>query len=314
VIASPDHWHALMAIDACKAGKDIYLEKPLTLTIKEGQEVVKAVRENGTILGVGSQQRSEQNFQHAVRMVQKGKIGKLRQVLVNVGQPESPKPYDLPEQEVPAGLDWQAWLGPLPDLHYNEELNPPISLDPEVNEKIWGAWRWYKETGGGLMTDWGAHMFDIAQWGMGMDRSGPQRITPATDGAPLTFHYANGTQMVTGPFDGDFRGIKFEGENGWIQVGRGHYSASDEKLNFKKETSKTPYSSHYADFVDSVVKRKDPIVPVEVGHSTCVVCTLGNIANQLGRPLDWDPKTETFPSDNEAMAMLHYDYENGYQL
>ncbi len=314
VIASPDHWHALMAIDACKAGKDIYLEKPLTLTIREGQELIKAVRANGTVLAVGSQQRSDLNFQHAVRMVQKGKIGKIQKVLANVGQPEHPKPYDLPEEQVPQGLDWETWQGPLPEIHYNPELNPPISLDPEINEEVWGAWRWYKETGGGYMTDWGAHMFDIAQWGIGMDRNGPSRIIPAMNGNPLTYQYSNGVEMIVEPFDGDTKGVKFIGDKGWIQVSRGNFSASDEALNPTLERPDPGYNFHHFDFIDSVVKRRDPMVPVEVGHSSCVVCTLGNIAYELQRPLDWDPKTETFPNDAEASAKLHYHYQNGYKL
>jgi predicted dehydrogenase len=127
VIATPDHWHALQAIDACKAGKEIYLEKPLTFTIKEGQELVKSVRQNNRILGVGSQQRSGIDFQAAVKMVQDGKIGKLERINAYVGAP--PKAYDLPEEQVPSDLDWDLWLGPSPFIHYNKELNPPISLN-----------------------------------------------------------------------------------------------------------------------------------------------------------------------------------------
>ncbi|MDO9552650.1 Gfo/Idh/MocA family protein [Rhodonellum sp.] len=314
VIASPDHWHALMAIDACKAGKDIYLEKPLTLTIREGQELVKAVRTNGIILAVGSQQRSDLNFQHAVRMVQKGRIGKLEQVLVNVGQPEHPISYDLPEQKIPDGLDWKSWLGPLKPIHYNEQLNPSISLNPEKNETFWGAWRKYKETGGGYMTDWGAHMFDIAQWGMGMDRNGPSKILPAMNGKPLTYQYTTGVEMVVGAFDGPTQAVKFVGEKGWIQVSRGKFAASDETLNPIMERPNLGFPPHLFDFIDSVQKRRDPMVPVEIGHSTCIVCTLGNIANELQRPLVWDPKTETFPEDWEASTKLHYNYEKAFTL
>jgi len=314
VIASPDHWHALMAIDACHAGKDVYLEKPLTLTIKEGQELVKAVRSTGAVLAVGSQQRSDINFQHAARMVLKGNIGKVEKVLVHVGQPEHFKAYDLEKQEIPEGLDWQAWLGPLPAMHFNEQLNPTISLDPEENEKLWGAWRWFKETGGGYMTDWGAHMFDIAQWGLGMDRSGPVKVIPGTESNPLTYHYGNGVQMIVGPFDEGRQGVKFIGDKGWIKVSRGQFDASDESLKPTMERPNMGYPPHYWDFIDSVLKRKDPIVPVEVGHSTCVICTIGNIANELGRPLDWDPDRQTFSNDWEAQSRLHYNYENGYTL
>lgn len=314
VIASPDHWHALMAIDACYAGKDIYLEKPLTFTIKEGQELVNAVRSNGTVLAVGSMQRSAANFQHAVRMVQKGNLGKISEVLVNVGTPANPKPYDLPSQTIPEGLDWNAWVGPLPDIHYNEELNPPISLDPEENEKMWGAWRWYQETGGGLMTDWGAHMIDIAQWGLGMDRNGPSEIIPASDSNPLTYYYSNGIKMHITPFDEGRQGVKFFGEKGWIKVSRGQYDTNVASYERKFSNEETSFGAHHVDFIDSILKRKDPVVPVEIGHSTCTACTLGNIAAKLGRPLKWNPKTQEFIDDFEANTQLHYVYQNGYSL
>ena len=314
VIATPDHWHAMMAIDACHAGKDIYLEKPLTFTIREGQVIVKAVRTNGTVLAVGSMQRSGANFQHAARMVQKGMLGEIKQVLVNVGTPPHPKPYDLEKQTVPAGLDWKTWTGPLPDIHYNEDLNPPISMNPEQNEKVWGAWRWYKETGGGLMTDWGAHMIDIAQWGLGMDRSGPVEVIPGTDSTPLTYKYANGIEMLITPFDEGRQGVKFIGEKGWIKVSRGQYDTDVKSCERAFEKDEFGFGAHHVDFIDSVVRRKDPIVPVEVGHNTCSICTIGNIAHELGRPLKWDPIAQVFTDDWEANTKLHYTYQNGYSL
>ncbi|WP_262890490.1 Gfo/Idh/MocA family protein [Rhodocytophaga rosea] len=215
VIASPDHWHALMAIDACKAGKDIYLEKPLTFTIKEGQQLVKAVREYKRILAVGSQQRSQPGFKHAVNMVQEGKIGKIERVNAFTGA-APPKPYDLPEETVPKDLNWDMWLGPSPYVHYNSQLNPPVSLNPPENEKIWGAWRWYKELGGGLTTDWGAHMFDIAQWALNKDNSGPVEIIPPgyQDYDYLTFRYEDGIVMTDRAWDEKkSRGVKF-----WVQM------------------------------------------------------------------------------------------------
>lgn len=314
IIATPDHWHAMMAIDACHAGKDIYLEKPLTFTVYEGQELVKAVRSNGTVLAVGSMQRSAANFQHAARMVQKGMLGEIKQVLVNVGTPPHPKTYDLPTQPVPAGLDWKTWVGPLPDIHYNEELDPPISLNPEQNEQVWGAWRWYKETGGGLMTDWGAHMIDIAQWGLGMDRNGPVEVIPATDATPLTYTYATGVKMLITSFDEGRQGVKFIGDKGWIKVSRGQYDTDVKACERKFSEDELGYSAHHIDFIDSVVKRKDPIVPVEIGHNTCTVCTIGNIAYELGRPLKWDPIAQLFEDDWEANSKLHYTYQNGYKL
>ncbi|WP_321287386.1 Gfo/Idh/MocA family oxidoreductase [uncultured Sunxiuqinia sp.] len=324
VIAVPDHAHAMIAIAACQAGKDVYLEKPMTFTIKEGQELKRVVRETNRILGIGSQQRSDPRFQHAVKMVQSGKLGKMQKVNAYVGAP--PTPYDLPEESVPEDLNWNRWLGPLPDnIHFNNELNPPISLDPVENEKIWGAWRWYKEMGGGFTTDWGAHMFDIAQWALGMDRSGPVEISPIGDGTEfMMFKYADGVVMTSEPFDDKLtKGVKFWGEDGWIEVSRGHYLASDDSLlppeSANEADDDTPYETkipHQINFIEAVKNRIDPIVPVEIGHSSCTVCTLGNIACDLKRTIHWDPKTETFvdDEDGEATAKLHYHYRDGWNL
>ncbi len=321
VIASPDHWHAFMAIDACNAKKNIYLEKPLTFTIKEGQMLRDAVRDNGVILAVGSQQRSDTNFQHAVKMVQEGKIGKIERVNAYVGAP--PTPYDLPEETVPAGLNWPLWLGPSEYVHYNAQLNPPISLNPEQNEQFWGAWRWYKELGGGFTTDWGAHMFDIVQWALGMDKSGPVEIIPAgfEDTKYLTFIYDNGVVVTEEPFnEQQTKGVKFWGDNGWIEISREHFVASDDSLLPPKvETSEGAYETqipHLENFVNAMKTNTDPVVPVEIGHRSCTMCTLGNIAYDLGRPIKWNPQTETFVDDADADAnrLFHKTYSEGYKL
>ncbi|CAK7058971.1 Gfo/Idh/MocA family oxidoreductase [Petrimonas sp.] len=321
VIATPDHWHAFIAIAACNAKKNVYLEKPLTFTIKEGQELVKAVRNNGVILAVGSQQRSDPNFQHAVKMVQEGKIGKIEKVNAYVGAP--PTPYDLPEESVPADLNWPLWLGPSEFVHYNSQLNPPISLDPEQKEQFWGAWRWYKELGGGFTTDWGAHMFDIAQWGLGMDNSGPVEIIPAgyQDTKFLTYKYADGAVMTEEPFDEkQTKGVKFWGDKGWIEVSRGHYLASDDSLLPPKvEETGGAYETkvpHLENFINAVKTKTDPVVPVEIGHRSCTVCTLGNIAYDMKRPIKWDPATEKFVDDPEAdkNRLFNKTYTEGYIL
>jgi predicted dehydrogenase len=323
VIAVPDHNHAMIAIAACKAGKDVYLEKPMTFTIKEGQELKKAVRENNRILAVGSQQRSSPEFQHVVNLVQTGALGKITKVNAYVGAP--PTPYNLPEEPLPADLNWDLWLGPLPaTIHYNNQLDPLISLDPEKNEEIWGAWRWYKEMGGGFTTDWGAHMFDIAQWGLGMDKSGPVEISPIGDGTEfISWKYANGVVMTSEPFDDQLtKGVKFWGENGWIEVSRGNVNTSDPKFNLPASAASTeegPYETripHQANFIESVKLRRDPAVPVEIGHSSCTVCTLGNIACDLKRTIKWNPETETFidDADGEATKRLHYEYRSPWKL
>jgi predicted dehydrogenase len=321
VIAVPDFSHAMIAIAACKSGKDVYLEKPMTFTIKEGQKLRRVVRETKRILAIGSQQRSDPNFQHAVNLVQTGALGKISKVNAYVGAP--PKPYTLPEEPIPADLNWNLWLGPLPaTIHYNNELNPPISLDPDVNEKFWGGWRWYKEMGGGFTTDWGAHMFDIAQWGLGMDRNGPVEASPLGDGTEfMSFKYANGVVMTSESWDEKkTKGVKFWGDKGWIEVARGYFNASDRKFFAeKKETVEGPYETkipHQLNFIESVRSRKDPVVPVEIGHSSCTVCTLGNIACELKRTVKWNPSTETFidDTDGKATKMLHYKYRKGWKL
>jgi predicted dehydrogenase len=323
VIAIPDFSHAYVAIAALKAGKDVYLEKPMTFTIKEGQELKKVVRETNRVFGLGSQQRSSPEFQHAVKQVQSGALGKITQVFAYVGAP--PTPYNLPEEPVPADLNWDLWLGPLTaKIHYNSQLDPPISLDPPQDEQFWGGWRWYKEMGGGFTTDWGAHMFDIAQWGLGMDKNGPVEISPIGDGTEfMMFKYANGVVMTSEPFDEKkTKGVKFIGENGWLEVARGYLNASDPKFlpaEPFKEDPNIPYETripHQVNFIEAVRSRQDPAVPVEIGHSSCTVCTLGNIACELKRTIKWDPATETFVDDTDGAAtkLMHYQYRSPYKL
>ncbi|MEX0988620.1 MAG: Gfo/Idh/MocA family oxidoreductase [Bacteroidales bacterium] len=319
VIASPDHWHYHMATDAVSAGKDVYLEKPLTFTIAEGQKLVKAVRSHDAILAVGSQQRSDAGFQHAVKMASGGNLGTLEKIDVFIGENPHPTPYDMPEQELPSDLNWEKWLGPNPYVHFNDVLNPPITLDPPQDEKIWGAWRWYKETGGGLMTDWGAHMFDIAQWGLGKDGSGPVKAIPGgfEDNEYLKYIYDNGLEMEVKAFNADTRGVKFWGSDGWIEVSRGAFNASDESLKPVVEDTDVPYEAragHHENFIKSVKDHVDPVVPVEVGHRTNTVCVLGNVAHELGRPVEWEPETETFKGDSEAEEYMTREYNNDYTL
>ena len=325
IIATPDHQHAVIAIAACKAGKDIYLEKPLTLTIYEGQQLCKAVRKYSRILQVGSQQRSSKEFIHAATLVREGLLGKIEKIKVHAGRNEvnidsaAPAPNNLPPMEIPAGLNWDKWLGPLPTtVKYHSDLNPVI--DETHNEQLWGAWRWYKVTGGGLMTDWGAHMFDVAQWAIGKDLNGPVEIIPASVSPydQLTFKYDNGILMTEEPYEGNDRGVKFYGEKGWISVSRGKFKTNNKDLEMGKlEDTKVPLETmagHYQIFIDSIRSRIDPNVPVEVGHSSCTVCNLANIAIELNRPVVWNPIVQKFMNDPEATKMLHYDYRNGYSL
>ena len=326
VIATPDHQHAVIAIAACKAGKDVYLEKPLTLTIYEGQQLVKAVRKYNRILQVGSQQRSSEEFIHAANLAREGELGTIRKVKVYVGRnnvnPTSPAPApnNLPKMEVPAGLNWDKWLGPLPtSVHYHSDFDPIIT--DTQDEQLWGAWRWYKVSGGGLMTDWGAHMFDVAQWALGKDLTGPVEVIPPGYSFydHLTYRYDNGVIVSEEPFDGSTPGVQIYGDEGWIKVSRGKFEASDKKFDMTAAAGddSVPYETkvgHHRAFIEAVKSRIDPNVPVEVGHSSCTVCNLGNIAMELGRPVVWNPIVQKFMHDPEATKLLHYDYRPGYSL
>ena len=325
IIAVPDHQHAIIAIAACKAGKDVYLEKPATLTVYEGQQLVKAVRQNCRILQIGSQQRSSEEFIHAASLAREGALGTIRKIKVYVGRnsvnPNSPAPApcNLPKMAVPAGLNWDKWLGPLPEsVYYHSDLDPIIT--PEKDEQLWGAWRWYKVSGGGLMTDWGAHMFDIAQWALGKDGSGPVQVIPQGYSyyEHLTFKYDNGVIVSEEPFEGSTPGVQIYGDDGWVKVSRGWLKASSAEFEMAAAggDSSVPYETkvgHHRKFIDAVLSRIDPNVPVETGHSSCTVCNIGNIAMELGRPVVWNPIVQKFMHDPEATKLLHYEYRKGYE-
>ena len=322
VIATPDHWHAAIAIAACKAGKDIYLEKPMTLTIYEGQQLVKAVRKYNRILQVGSQQRSSEEFIHAANMAREGNLGQIRKVELFVGRWEG-QPFPVkcprPKEAVPAGLDWERWLGPLTEsdyVYYYPDIDPLLNADG--SDTCWGAWRWYKKTGGGYMTDWGAHMFDIVQWALGKDGSGPTEVIPPGYSfyKNLTYKYDNGVVVEETPFDDKGQGVKIYGDEGWIAVHRGNLYASDPKFEMNVAVNEVPFEAragHHRVFIESIKSRIDPNVPVEVGHSSCNMCNIGIIAGELGRPLVWNPIVQKFMHDEEANALKHYDYREGYK-
>lgn len=325
-IATPDHWHALNVIYASQTGKDIYCQKPLAFTITEGLAIVKAVRRHNIVLQTGSQQRSSQEFIKAIELVQSGALGHIEKIYARVGNP--PTPLNLPEMQIPQNLNFNLWLGPLndPKIHYHPDLCPPISLKPEKDEQLWGAWRWYSETGNGFTADWGAHMFDIAQAALGMDGSGPVEYIPkGYNGAKyLTMKYANGVEMTESPFredNPDAQGIQFVGTKGWLKVARGYIEASDSSLLERKETKVGAgeyeiSSSHMQNFIDCVRSRKNPVAPVEVACSTNTLCCLANIATELKRPVKWNPATLSFGDDTEAAnhRLYWYKYRNGYTL
>lgn len=299
IIATPDHWHAYQAVAACKAGKDIYCEKPLSLTIAEGRAMVNATRKYNRVFQTGSMQRSSKEFRTACELVRNGRIGKIEKILVDVGGPS--KPCDLPEEQMEPGLDWDHWLGPAPVRPYNSVLSPR-----GVHEH-YPLWRSYIEYSGGGMTDWGAHHFDIVQWALDMDNSGPVEIIPpekpdAQKG--VRYIYANGVEVVHQTCGG----ILFQGTEGKILVNRGKLEVTPQSAldNPLPSDAVRLYesSNHVKDFLDCMGTRKRPICDVEIGCRSVTVCHLGNLAYWHHRKLKWDPAKELFVNDKEANTWL----------
>lgn len=300
VIATPDHWHAKQSIDAMKSGKDVYCEKPMTNTIQDGREMVDALKRYDRVLQVGSMQRSWAKFIKANEIVKSGKLGEIKKVLVNVGDPY--RTYDLPFQETPMGVDWNLWCGPAPLVHYHETIAPE-----EV--KTYPAWRDFKEFGGGILADWGTHMFDIAQWCLGMDRSAPVSFIPPKDPKAtrgLRMFYENGIELVHEDF-GLGWAVRFIGIEGSLDVSRGFLETTpasilmpnggDPKELFKDQ------GNHYQNWLDAIKSRQQPICDVEIGHRSASLCHIANIAYELNRPLTWNPEKEKFKGDGEANRM-----------
>lgn len=303
VIASPDHWHATQAVAALNAGKDVYCEKPLTHRISEGIELIATVKKTGGILQTGSMQRSSEDFRKACELVRNGYIGKVSKILVNVGDPAVD--YNLKEEELPAEVDWNKWCGPAPMLAYNHRIAPSSNAI-----KFWPDWRLFKETGGGILCDWGAHMFDIAQWGIGMDDSGPVRYIPPTDKTAvrgLRMFYDNGIEMVHEDF-GRGWGVRFIGSEGTLDVSRSYLETNPKNIVTAelKDSDTRLYNSggnHYQDWLDAIKNRTQPLCDVETGHRSASICNIANIAYQLGRPLNWNAEEQHFMGDAEANAL-----------
>lgn len=322
-IATPDHWHTLIAIDALRKGKDVYCEKPLTLTVAEGIALTKVAKETGRIFQVGSQQRSDSRFRLACELVRNGRIGKLKQVETRIGG--NPKGGPFKVEAPPAGLDWDMWLGQAPKVDY-------------VKERCHYEFRWWYEYSGGKMTDWGAHHNDIAQWGIGADGSGPVAVE-AEGTAPskepntynchpsfkITYTYADGVKLICsdkqlpGSLESkENNGILFVGEKDqWIFVKRGKIFASDEKLikePLPKDANRLYLSpGHMMNFVNGVRDRKPCICTAEVGHRSVTVCHIGVIALRTGKKLKWDPVKQQF-DDADANKMLSREMRAPWKL
>ena len=300
VIATPDHWHVPIATAAAQAGKDIYCEKPLTHHLLEGRRLVEAVRRNQVVFQTGSQQRSEYRgrFRSACELIRNGRLGRIEYVEVGVGGPAVS--CDLTDEPVPDGIDWEAWLGPAPLRGYNKILCPP-----GIHGRF-PAWRRYREYGGGALADMGAHDFDIAQWALAMDHSGPTHITPPehdTDSG-LELTYGNGVRVI----HGGNTGCTFHGTKGSLYVSRSRLASDPPELcEAPLETGHIrleQITDHRRNWVDCMKSRRTPICDVETGHRSASICHLAQIGYQLRRQIEWDPNSERCVNDNEANELL----------
>jgi len=294
-IATPDHWHAVQTIAACRAGKDVYCEKPLSLTIREARQMVEAARMYGRVVQTGNQSRSYASIRHACQALRDGVIGEIREVHVQCGGPSVP--CNLPSEPVPEHIDWEMWLGPAPWRPFHSTLADK-------------GFRPYRDYSGGGMTDWGCHHFDLAQWALGMDASGPVEVLPpdGKDVKWLTYRYANGA-LMTHESPQAKAGVAFVGSTGdaW-----GHGMSARWRRGGDAPWRLPPgpadpiqgAKAHSDNFLACVKSRERPNADVEIGSRSVTVCLLGNIAYWLGRPIRWDPQREEIVGDEEAGRWL----------
>ena len=329
-IATPDHWHTITTIAALESGKDVYCEKPLTHNIHESIAVMKAVKKNKRVLQTGSMQRSMEEFRVACELVRNGAIGRIDRVECSFGPPGIP--CDLPEENMEPGLDWNFWIGPGPMRPYNSVLSPRGVHDHFPN------WRTYKEYGGGAVCDWGAHHLDIAQWGLGMDESGPDEVHPPEDPKAVTgavLHYGKDIRVV----HANGFGVDFFGKDGEVKVNRGQFEfwlngkriagftkredggslSSALSLVQKEYLAKAKiklYESqdHIRDFLDCVESRKRPITNEEVGGRSAICCHLLNQAYYNHTVIKWKPKKMCFAKNNGNPQWLTRDYRSPWSV
>ena len=326
VISTPDHWHSQPAMEAAMAGKDIYLQKPTSLTVREGQQLREAVQKNNVILQVGTQQRAMPQFRVAAELVRNGRIGKVH--TVKIGLPGDPGGPAVNEMPIPSNLNYDMWLGSTPEIPYNE-----IGVHPQ-NDYSRPGWLRNRNYGAGMITGWGQHHYDSAAWGMNTELTGPISVEALSEfpksgfwnvhGDFLVKHeYANGITAYTS--GGYTNGIKYIGDDGWIFVSRGSYTASASDPVDKEKSAKALNASdpgiltsvigeneihlekiddQHGNWLECIKSRNAPISPIEKGHKACAVCLISDIAMQVDRKLDWNPESEMFVDDAEANAML----------
>ncbi|WP_347838749.1 Gfo/Idh/MocA family oxidoreductase [uncultured Draconibacterium sp.] len=337
VISTPDHWHSQPAIEAALAGKDIYLQKPTSLTVAEGRLLSDIVNRQGTILQVGTQQRSSSQFLRAAELVRNGRIGKIH--TVKIGLPGDPGGPVFETSAVPSTFNFDMWLGSTPEMEYKEKMVHP------QHDYSRPGWLRHRNYGAGMITGWGQHHYDIAAWGMDTEFTGPisvEAVAQFPKSGDWNVHgdfmvkqeYANGATVFTS--GGYPNGIRFEGEDGWVFVTRGAYRAtptdpipegSTKALDASSEDilksvigddETKLYVSHeqHGNWLDCIKSRKAPISPAEISHRTCTICLISDIAMQIPGILEWDPETERFNNNDLANSMLsrpqRYPYGTDY--
>lgn len=337
-ITTPDHWHAKIAIEAMLAGKDVYCEKPMTLTIAEGRQICEVCKATGRIVQIGTQQRSGRQFVQAIALIQAGRLGQLKKATCSIGgAPTSP---EIPVAAVPKGLDWNLWQGPVPELPFRYLSGP--NGETQSWSRCHYEFRWWYEYSGGKLTDWGAHHVDIATWGLGKTETGPVTIDPLKAVHPVEFkegypvdpsRYNTATEFqILATFDdgveieirhnGD-NGILFEGTEGRIFVNRGRLTGQpveDLKTNPLPEGAleaaykNRPLTDHFRNFFESARDRKEPISDVFSHHRALSTCHLAGIAARLNRKLAWNPQQEKIENDALAQSFVARDYRKGFEI
>jgi predicted dehydrogenase len=313
VITTCDHWHALPAIHACQAGKDVYGEKPLSLTIAEGRAMVNAVRKYQRVFQTGAQQRSDRRNRQACELIRNGRLGAIREVIcTNYGSSKPASEYNLKTEPVPQGLDWERWCGQTDVV--------PFSFNRYLTYEQPG-WQWIREYSGGLLTNWGAHGLDMVQWALGTDDTGPVEITPEGKGpdSRVSYRYASGVVLRLGDAGNEvLGGGHFIGAQGELIMNRGKFNTlpiaiSKEEIG-QGDLRLARSDDHMQNWLDCIRSRQRPVSDVEIGHRSATVCHLGGIARWLGRPVRWDPEKETFPGDEEANRYLDRPKRKPYQI
>jgi predicted dehydrogenase len=315
VITTPDHWHALIAITAAQAGKHVYCEKPLSLTIAEGRAMVRAARRHRVVMQTGSQQRSDDRFRLACELVRNGRLGRIETVRVGLPAVNFTGPA-VPDSQPPANLDYDFWLGPAPQRPYNEK-------------RVHYLFRFFWDYSGGQLTNFGAHHLDIVQWALGMDNAGPtscegtarfhkQNWYEVPEWFELTYTYPGNIRVLCGQANGYRGGVLFQGTRGNLYVTRGRIESDPPELVKQplanKDTRLPVSSNHHANWLDAIRNGRLPICDAEIGHRSATVCHLGAIAIRSGRRVQWDPTKEIVIGDEQQAAMVQRPYRAPWRL